>query len=62
MQYTRLGNTGTQVSRIALGCMSFGDSSRGSTGGGWALPFEESKAIIRHAVELGINFFDTANT
>lgn len=62
MEYTRLGNTGTQVSRIALGCMSFGDSTRGSTGNGWALNPEDSKAIIRHAIELGINFFDTANT
>lgn len=62
MEYTRLGNTGTEVSRIALGCMSFGDSTKGSTGGGWALPLDEARTIIRRAVDLGINFFDTANT
>lgn len=62
MEYTNLGNTGTRVSRIALGCMSYGDSTKGSTGGGWALPIEEARTIIRRAVELGINFFDTANT
>ena len=63
MKYTKLGNTGTTVSRICLGCMSFGDSQAGvTTGQGWALPEEDSRAIIKRALELGINFFDTANT
>ena len=57
------GNTGTTVFRICLGCMSFGDSQAGvTTGQGWALPEEDSRAIIKRALELGINFFDTANT
>ncbi len=61
MEYTRLGNTGTIVSRICLGCMSFGDSSRGMTGQGWALNETDTRSVIKRAVELGINFFDTAN-
>ena len=59
MQYTRLGSTGTQVSRICLGCMSFGVPDRGSHP--WTLDEERSRPVIRHALELGINFFDTAN-
>src|SRR3954463_2587378 len=59
MQYTRLGPTGTQVSRICLGCMSFGAPDRGSHP--WTLDEERSRPVIRHAIELGINFFDTAN-
>ena len=63
MKYTKLGNTGTTVSRICLGCMSFGDEARGlTTGKGWALDEEKSREIIKRAIELGINFFDTANT
>jgi aryl-alcohol dehydrogenase-like predicted oxidoreductase len=58
MNYTRLGHTGLQVSRICLGCMSFGDPSRGRE---WALDEEQSRPIIRKAFEAGINFFDTAN-
>ena len=58
MQYTRLGSTGLEVSRICLGCMSFGDPTRGRE---WSLPEEESRPIIRKAFESGINFFDTAN-
>jgi aryl-alcohol dehydrogenase-like predicted oxidoreductase len=58
MKYTRLGTTGLQVSRICLGCMSFGDSSRGRE---WALSEADSRPIIRKAFEAGINFFDTAN-
>jgi aryl-alcohol dehydrogenase-like predicted oxidoreductase len=58
MEYTRLGATGLQVSRICLGCMGFGDSAWVHK---WVLDEENSRPIIRHALELGINFFDTAN-
>lgn len=60
MNYVKLGNTGMDVSPICLGCMSFG-SSEGWTHNPWALNEEESRAIIKRALELGINFFDTAN-
>jgi 1-deoxyxylulose-5-phosphate synthase len=56
MDYTRLGTSGLKVSRIALGCMSFG-----RTGRGWALDDEAAEPIFRQAVELGITFWDTAN-
>ena len=59
MQYTRLGTSGLKVSRIALGCMSFGDTSRGFNE--WALDDEAAEPIFRQAVELGIAFWDTAN-
>jgi 1-deoxyxylulose-5-phosphate synthase len=59
MDYTRLGSTGLEVSRICLGCMSFGEPQRG--GHPWSLTEEASRPIIRQAVEAGINFFDTAN-
>ena len=59
MKYTRLGKTGLEVSRICLGCMSFGEPNRGNHN--WSLPEEESRPIIRKAFEAGINFFDTAN-
>lgn len=59
MEYTRLGNTGMKVSRICLGCMGFGDASRWIHQ--WVLNEEDSRPIIRKALELGINFFDTAN-
>ena len=55
MEYTTLGATGTEVSRICLGCMSFGSEEP------WMLDEESSREIIDRAVELGINFFDTAN-
>jgi aryl-alcohol dehydrogenase (NADP+) len=58
MQYTRLGRTGLEVSRICLGCMSFGDASLGRA---WVLDLEQSRPIIRAAWEAGINFYDTAN-
>ncbi|ROP72611.1 aldo/keto reductase [Curtobacterium sp. PhB115] len=58
MEYTRLGNSGLEVSRIALGCMSFGDGSRGV---GWALDAEAAEPLFRQAVGLGITFWDTAN-
>lgn len=59
MEYTRLGSTGLTVSRIALGCMSYGDASRG--GHPWVLDEDASAPFFRQAVELGITFWDTAN-
>jgi len=59
MQYTRLGKTGLEVSRICLGCMSFGVSNRGTHE--WTLSEEQSRPILRAAWEAGINFYDTAN-
>ncbi|MFC0406674.1 aldo/keto reductase [Roseomonas elaeocarpi] len=59
MKYTKLGRSGLEVSRICLGCMTFGEPDRGNPK--WTLPEEESRPIIRQALELGINFFDTAN-
>lgn len=59
MQYVKLGNTGLDVSRICIGCMSFGEPDRGYPE--WSLPEEESRKIIKYALDLGINFFDTAN-
>jgi len=59
MQYRKLGRTGLTVSRICLGCMSFGDGTRGQHG--WALDEDSSRPIFRQALEAGINFFDTAN-
>lgn len=60
MEYAKLGNSGIEVSRLCLGCMSFGDPA--SKMHAWTLDPEESKKIIWHALDLGINFFDTANT
>lgn len=60
MQYIRLGNSDLTVSRLCLGCMSFGDPA--SRMHAWTLDPDQSEAIIRHALDLGINFFDTANT
>lgn len=60
MEYVKLGNTGMDISRICLGCMSFGDAERWPTHP-WVLNEEESRPIIKKALELGINFFDTAN-
>src|SRR6266545_7835845 len=59
MDYTKLGNTGMDVSRICLGCMGFGDATRWIHK--WVLNEENSRPIIKKALELGINFFDTAN-
>jgi 1-deoxyxylulose-5-phosphate synthase len=59
MEYTRLGSTGMKVSRICLGCMGFGDGIRWVHK--WVLDEENSRPIIKKALELGINFFDTAN-
>lgn len=60
MEYTKLGNTGTDVSRICLGCMGFGDPGRWKLAP-WVLDEEQSFPIIKKALDLGINFFDTAN-
>jgi aryl-alcohol dehydrogenase-like predicted oxidoreductase len=60
MDYKRLGTTGLQVSQLALGCMTFGVPERGTHP--WTLNEDDSRPIIRRAVELGINFFDTANS
>jgi len=57
MDYVRLGNTGMKVSRICLGCMSFGQSNDRP----WALTEEQSRPFLQRALELGINFFDTAD-
>jgi aryl-alcohol dehydrogenase (NADP+) len=59
MEYTKLGNTGLDVSRICLGCMSFGESDQGTHP--WSLDEATSRLFIRRAVDAGINFFDTAN-
>jgi len=58
MEYARLGSTGMKVSRICLGCMSYGRSTERWP---WALDEEQSRPFIRRALELGINFFDTAD-
>ncbi len=59
MQYTKLGRSGLTVSLLALGCMSFGDTSRGFND--WALDDTAAEPIFRQAVEAGITFWDTAN-
>lgn len=59
MQYTQLGSSGLKVSRIALGCMSFGNPSAGFSQ--WALDDEGAAPLFRQAVELGVTFWDTAN-
>ena len=58
MQYTKLGNSDLNVSRICMGCMGFGDAKNGQHS--WTLGEEDSRAIIRHGLDQGINFFDTA--
>lgn len=59
MHYIKLGNSGLDVSRICLGCMGFGEQVSG--GHGWVISEDESRKIIKRSVELGVNFFDTAN-
>jgi 1-deoxyxylulose-5-phosphate synthase len=59
MQYGKFGSTGLEVSKLCLGCMIFGDAQRGTHV--WTLKEEDSRPIIKQALELGINFFDTAN-
>src|SRR5438034_9014365 len=57
MDYTNLGKTGLKVSRICLGCMTFGSKKWRE----WVIEEEESRPVIKRALELGINFFDTAD-
>ncbi|MEV4284387.1 aldo/keto reductase [Nonomuraea bangladeshensis] len=57
MDYTRLGDTGLQVSRVCLGMMSYGDPARQD----WALPQDEAEPVIRRAADAGVTFFDTAD-
>jgi aryl-alcohol dehydrogenase-like predicted oxidoreductase len=59
MEYTKLGTTGLDVSRICLGCMGFGDAEHWVHK--WVLNEEQSRPVIKKALDLGINFFDTAN-
>src|ERR1700759_5964 len=59
MRYTKLGPTGLEVSPIAIGAMTYGDPGRGHPA--WSLDEEASRPLIKHALEAGINFFDTAN-
>ena len=59
MKTTRLGRTGLEVSRLCLGCMSYGDPARGNHA--WTLGEADSRPFIRRALDLGFNFFDTAN-
>jgi 1-deoxyxylulose-5-phosphate synthase len=64
MDYINLGKTGLKVSRICLGCMTYGEPAIGELKGGrhaWSLNEEESQPFLREALDLGINFFDTAN-
>src|SRR6201999_2540462 len=59
VRYTKLGTTGLDVSPIAIGAMTYGDPGRGHPA--WSLDEEASRPLIKHALEAGINFFDTAN-
>jgi len=60
MEYVKFGGTGLEVSKICLGCMTFGEPGRGNHS--WTQAEEPSRALIRQALEAGINFLDTANT
>ena len=59
MRYIKLGTTGLDVSPVAIGAMTYGDPGRGHPV--WSLDEETSRPLIKHALEAGINFFDTAN-
>jgi 1-deoxyxylulose-5-phosphate synthase len=59
MEYVRLGRSGLKVSRLCLGCMTYGSPESGKHA--WTLPEDQSRPLIRQALESGINFFDTAN-
>ena len=58
MEYTKLGNTDIKISKLCVGCMSFG---KAGTMHDWTLDESKSEEVIKHALDLGINFFDTAN-
>src|SRR6476661_8351398 len=60
MEYTNLGRSGLKVSRLCLGCMSYGIPERGTHA--WTLPEDASRPFIARALEVGINFFDTSNS
>ncbi len=60
MKYLKLGNTDLNISRICLGCMTYGEPSRGNHA--WTLPEESSRPLLKQALDAGINFFDTANS
>ncbi|ARF51244.1 hypothetical protein DSJ_19260 [Pantoea stewartii subsp. stewartii DC283] len=60
MKTVPLANTDLKVSQLCLGCMTFGEPTRGKHA--WTLPEESSRPLIRQALEAGINFFDTANS
>jgi aryl-alcohol dehydrogenase-like predicted oxidoreductase len=60
MDYINLGSTGLKISRLCLGCMTYGDAQRGRHS--WVLPEGPSRELIRQALDAGINFFDTANS
>ena len=59
MEYVKFGATGLEVSRVCLGCMTYGAPDRGNHT--WTLDEEKSRPLIRQAIEAGINFFDTAD-
>jgi 1-deoxyxylulose-5-phosphate synthase len=59
MDYVKLGHTGLEVSKLVLGCMSYGDPDRGNHG--WTLPEADSALFLHRALDAGVNFFDTAN-
>lgn len=59
MKYTKLGNSELNVSRICLGCMGFGNASIGQHS--WTVDEEQMRSIVKRALELGVNFFDTKN-
>lgn len=60
MQYKKLGSTGLDISALCLGCMTYGEPDAGAHS--WTLNEEKSRPIIAHAIDNGINFFDTANS
>ena len=60
MEYVKFGRTGLEVSRLCLGCMTYGVPDRGAHP--WTLAEEASRPLIRQALDLGINFFDTATS
>jgi 1-deoxyxylulose-5-phosphate synthase len=60
MEHVRLGKTGLKISRIALGCMSYGDPTA-TNAHAWALDEDDAQPFFRQAVEIGVTFWDTAN-
>jgi len=61
MQYINLGRTGLKVSRLCLGCMSYGQGPESYRHSGWTLDEDHSRPYLKRALESGINFFDTAD-